>query len=224
MALPQADLVCLLDFDNTLFDNDGLKADLHSRLHALLGATRTERFWQLYEATRHAEGTVDFPATVAHLRPEVGDALADQVWSVIWDYPFAARLFPASIAVLQHVWEIGATVGIMSDGDPLYQPHKIAASGVLAAAHGNVQVYIHKQQHLAEVLAWLPARHYVLIDDKAAILADVKHLYPQQFTTIHVRQGHYADEPASAPPDITVAHIGDLLSFSLAQLTHPQGA
>lgn len=221
--MAQVDLACLLDFDNTLFDNDGLKVDLNARLHGLLGDARTERFWQLYEASRHAEGTVDFPATVARLRPEIGDALAEQVWSLIWDYPFTERLFPESLAVLTHLWEIGATVGVVSDGDPIYQPHKIQASGVTAAVHGNVQTYIHKQQHLPEVLAGFPAQRYVLIDDKATILADVKRLYPDIFTTLHVRQGHYAADPASPPPDITVDRIGDLLTFSLAQLTHPQG-
>lgn len=218
MASP-ARVMCLLDCDNTLLDNDALKTDLAAKLLALLGPARAARFWALYEQTRHAEGTVDFPTTVALLRPEIGEALADQTRAVIFDYPFADRLYPASLQVIAHLWQLGCDVGIVSDGDPDYQPHKIQASGLAAAVRGQVRIYIHKQQHLDEVLAWRPADHYVMIDDKAPILADIKRLQPTRFTTVHVRQGHYSNDPAAPAPDLELAHIGDLLGYDLARLT-----
>ena len=212
-------VVCLLDCDNTLLDNDGLKADLITKLLTVLGPERAQRFWALYEHTRHAEGTVDFPATVALLRPEIGDVLADRVRSVIWDYPFADRLYPASLQVLAHLWDLGCDVGIVSDGDLEYQPHKIQESGLAAAVKGQFKVYIHKQQHLAEVMAWRASDHYVMIDDKAPILADIKRMQPALFTTLHVHQGHYSNDVAQPAPDIEIAQIGDLLRFDLARLT-----
>jgi len=220
-TLSQQRVVCFLDFDNTLFDNDGLKADINQQLSAVLSAAQVQRFWMLYEQTRHAEGTVDFPATMDLFRPEIPSALAERVWSIIWDYPFATKLFPSSLSVLVHLTALGMHPSIVSDGDPLYQPHKIALSGVTVAVHERVKVFIHKQQHLAEVLAWQPADHYIMVDDKAQILADFQRMQPGKFTTVHVKQGHYADSTADPAPDIQIAHISDLLEYDLDRLTQP---
>src|SRR5579875_35004 len=167
IPLPQQRIVCFLDFDNTLFDNDGLKADLNQQLSKVLTPAQVQRFWELYEQERHEEGTVDYPATMERFRSEISPALADRVWSLIWDYPFATRLFPGSLAVLAHLTALRARPSVVSDGDPLYQPHKIALSGVAAAVQDRVKVYIHKQDHLQEILAWQPADHYIMVDDKA---------------------------------------------------------
>jgi hypothetical protein len=85
---------------------------------------------------------------------------------------------------------------------------------LLLAARGNVLVYEHKEDHLAEVERRFPARHYAHVDDKAALLARTKVGFGSRATTIHVRQGHYATEPPSGPaPDIEVDHIADLLTL-----------
>ncbi len=217
--MPQQRIVCFLDFDNTLFDNDGLKADLNQQLSKVLTPAQVQRFWELYEQERHEEGTVDYPATMERFRSEISPALADRVWSLIWDYPFATRLFPGSLAVLAHLTALRARPSVVSDGDPLYQPHKIALSGVAAAVQDRVKVYIHKQDHLQEILAWQPADHYIMVDDKAQILADLARLAPGTFTTVHVKQGHYATAPADPAPDIELAHISDLLQYDLDRLT-----
>jgi FMN phosphatase YigB (HAD superfamily) len=216
-------VVCLLDCDNTLLNNDALKDDLSAKLLALLGPERAARFWALYEETRHEEGTVDFPETVARFRPLVGDGLAEQVRHVIWDDAFASYLYPASLLAVAHLWSIGCNVGIVSDGDAEYQPHKIRESGLAAAVQGQVQIYIHKQAHLDEIFAALPGDQYVMIDDKATILADFKRLHPERFTTIHVQQGHYGPIAATPPADTEVGSIGDLLGFDLARLTRTVG-
>ncbi len=57
-----------------------------------------------------------------------------------------------------------------------------------------------------------------MVDDKAALLADFKRMLPGRFTTIHVRQGHYASEPADPAPDRSIERIGDLLAFTRADL------
>jgi FMN phosphatase YigB (HAD superfamily) len=219
MSSPTPRVVCFLDFDNTLFDNDACKADYTAQILALVGPERAVRFWKFYEETRHEAGTVDFPATMDRFRAVVPPNLAEEVWNAIWKYPFASRLFAPSLRVLAHLRDLGAEVAILSDGDAEYQPHKIKQSGVAAAVLGQVRVVIHKQQHLAEMLAWKPADHYIMIDDKAQILADIKRMYPDRFTTIHVRQGHYATATADPTPDLDLPGIGDVLGLDFARLT-----
>ena len=79
---------------------------------------------------------------------------------------------------------------ILSDGDAIFQPHKIVRSGLWRTFDGNVLIYIHKETELADVQRWHPARHYVLFDDKAAILAAVKAGWGDRVTTVFPKQGH----------------------------------
>ena len=44
-------------------------------------------------------------------------------------YPFANRLFPGSLDAVEHVQQWGQPV-ILSDGDVVFQPHKISGSGL----------------------------------------------------------------------------------------------
>jgi hypothetical protein len=218
MQTPLPRLVCFFDCDNTLLDNDTLKSDVDARLRLALGETLISRFWEIYEEERHEIGTVDFPATLARLRVEQGDAIADAAYAIIWDYPFADRIYPGSMAALAHIKALGGEAGIVSDGDDVYQPHKILLSGLSAAVAGRVKVYLHKTQHIAEIMDWLPGQHHVMVDDKAQILAEIKRMYPQRFTTIHVRQGHYSGERVQPAADITLDHIGDVIHLGIDQL------
>ena len=49
---------------------------------------------------------------------------------------------------------------------------------------------------LADVESRFPAQHYVMLDDKLRILAAMKSVLYQRLTTVFVRQGHYALDPA----------------------------
>jgi putative hydrolase of the HAD superfamily len=64
-----------------------------------------------------------------------------------------------------------------------------------------------------------PAQRYVMIDDKLRILTAIKAVWGDRVTTVFVRQGHYADDPAQVNPypaaDRTVDRIADLLSLQL---------
>jgi FMN phosphatase YigB (HAD superfamily) len=107
----------------------------------------------------------------------------------------------------------GRRLAIVSDGDPVFQPAKIARAGLAAAVEDRVLIYVHKEDHFEEIARLLPADRYVLVDDKASILARVKaRLGPRAFT-LHVAQGKYAALPAARPPDLTVHAIGDLLAL-----------
>ncbi len=212
--------VFVLDCDNTLLDNDALKADLEVRLRALLGEERAERFWRLYEDVRAQTGTVDFPLTIEHFRYELNDnALLERVRATIMDYPFAERLYPGALETLAYLRTI-AFPAIVSDGDGVYQPLKIERAGLAAAVEGHVLIYVHKEEHLSGILGRWPAPLYVMVDDKKRILAETKAQMPDRFVTVHVRQGHYGIDPErfDPAPDVTIEHIADLRDFSLAEL------
>ena len=109
-------------------------------------------------------------------------------------YPFANRLFPNSVDAVQHVGQWGQAV-ILSDGDVVFQPHKVYRSGLFELFDGNVLIYVHKEQELQDVEQRYPADHYVLVDDKLRILHAIKEIWKSRVTTVFVRQGHYAHDP-----------------------------
>ena len=154
-------------------------------------------------------------------------------WSILHDpnllavsyflmgYPFANRLFPNSVDAVEHVAQWGRPV-ILSDGDVVFQPHKVYRSGLYEIFEGNVLIYVHKEQELADVEQRYPAEHYVLVDDKLRILNAIKQIWKSRVTTVFVRQGHYAHDPKVlsqyAPADISIDRIGDLLEYDVSSL------
>jgi FMN phosphatase YigB (HAD superfamily) len=207
--------VFLLDVDNTLLDNDRVKQDLRAAVASFVAADRASRFWSLYEDVRDEQGVVDFPETLRRFRRAFPDEPgAEDVDRAVLGVPFERYLYPRAMDVIARLWTIG-DVAILSDGDRVYQPAKIARAGLLLATRGNVLVYEHKEDHLAEVERRFPARHYAHVDDRAALLAGTKKGLGSRATAIHVRQGHYASESLSGPPpDIAVERIADLLTLS----------
>lgn len=204
------------DCDNTLLNNDRLKDFLDGALRVAIGDHLATIFWELYEKSRASSDVVDLPGAFALLRPRISTELAERVWNTIWNMPYDQMVYPDSIAVIEKIRSLGYAVGIVSDGDQIYQPHKIQRSGLAAAVHGKVKIYVHKQQHVQEIQEWLPARRYIMVDDKLSILSDLKHGDTRSFITVHIKQGHYAQDLASVPADIELRHIGDLLHVDLA--------
>lgn len=141
--------------------------------------------------------------------------------SYLVDYPFANRLYPGALDVLERFRGWGPTV-ILSDGDVVFQPRKVERAGIHDTVEGHVLIYIHKERELADVERHYPARHYVLVDDKPRILSAVKQAWGKKVTTVFVRQGQYARDVAmlasSLPPDVAVDRMGDLLNWELAAL------
>jgi FMN phosphatase YigB (HAD superfamily) len=137
------------------------------------------------------------------------------------NYPFANRLFPNSLDVIEHLRTWGPTV-ILSDGDVVLQPRKVEHAGLAKIADGNVLIYIHKEEALEDVERRFPADHYVLVDDKLRILDAAKKVWGARVTTVLPRQGQYAHDTkvlsALPPADLTIERIGDLLDFDLARL------
>ncbi|GAC1473956.1 MAG: hypothetical protein PVSMB7_28500 [Chloroflexota bacterium] len=211
-------IVFLLDVDNTLLDNDSLKEEIARRAESLVGAERAATFWRLYEEVRNEEGYVDFPTTVQRWVESSGDPnLGAQLITMLGDLPFRDFVFPGVFRALDYLWTLGA-VAILSDGDRVFQPLKIRESGLQRAVHDNVLIYVHKEEHLAEVFRLLPADHYVIIDDKPRILAAVERECPTTFTTVFVLQGKYAVQDEFQPePDFTIREISDVRHMSAEQ-------
>lgn len=210
-------LVFLFDVDNTLLDNDRVTADLKQHLEREIGHERQERYWSIFEELRTELGYADYLGALQRYRVVFPrDPHVLNVSEFLLHYPFADRLFPKSLDVVKYVKQFGTPV-ILTDGDVVFQPHKIHDSGLYEAFAGRVLIYIHKEVELEDVAGRYPADHYILIDDKLRILTDVKKVWDQEVTTVFVRQGHYAlDEKvvSSYPPaDITIERIGDLLQL-----------
>jgi hypothetical protein len=221
MTLP-APVVFLLDVDNTLLDNDGVIEDLKAHLTQAFGEDRQQRYWAIFEKHRAELGYADYLGSLQRYRAEnPRDPHFLRISHYLLNYPFADRLFPASLEVIRHLDRWGPTV-ILSDGDVVFQPRKIERSGLFDAVGGRVLIYIHKEQELDDVEKRCPATHYVLVDDKLRIDTEVKKSWGQRVTTVFPRQGHYACDPkvlATYPPaDIAIESIGDLLRYDLPQL------
>jgi FMN phosphatase YigB (HAD superfamily) len=215
-------VVFLVDVDNTLLDNDRITADLRRHLERELGRERQERYWAIFEALRTELGYADYLGALQRYRVEhPRDPHVLTVSTFLIDYPFANRLYPNSLDVLERLRAWGPAV-ILSDGDAVFQPRKIDRSGLREAVDGNVLIYIHKERELDDVEQRYPAEHYVFVDDKLRLLTAVKQTWGTRVTTVFPRQGHYARDPkalASYPPaDISIERIGDLLELNLPSL------
>jgi FMN phosphatase YigB (HAD superfamily) len=165
----QTRVVFLFDVDNTLLDNDRIVSDLKNHLirevgsETMRGATGKYSnvcvmnsdmliIWALCNVT--AANTL----TRLHL---LG------VSRYLIDYPFANRLFPSSLDVIDHVQRWGQAA-LLTDGDVVFQPRKVERSGLNEAVGGRVLIYVHKETELADVAARYPAARYVVVDDNAA--------------------------------------------------------
>jgi FMN phosphatase YigB (HAD superfamily) len=214
-------VVFLLDVDNTLLDNDRVTADLRRYLQREVGVERQERYWAIFEQLRSELGYADYLGALQRYRLEhPRDAHLLAVSSFLVNYPFANRLFPESLDVIDHLRVWGPTV-ILSDGDVVFQPRKVERSGLFDAVETRVLIYVHKERELDDVERRHPAEHYVLVDDKLRILTAAKAYWRERLTTVFVRQGRYAHDPSVAtcpPADVTIGRIGELLGYDLRAL------
>jgi len=218
------EIVFLLDVDNTLLDHDCIVADLSAHLEREFGANSRDQYWAVFEALRIELGYADYLGALQRYRLGArNDPKLLLMSTFLMDYPFADRLFPGALEVIENLGRWGPTV-ILTDGDVVFQPRKIQRSGLWDAVDGRVLIYIHKEQMLDEVEQRYPARHYVMVDDKLHILAAMKKIWGKRLTTIFPRQGHYAFDPKQLtypPADITVQRIGDLINYDLPALLGP---
>lgn len=214
-------IVFLLDVDNTLLDNDRFSADLDARLERDFGVDGRKRYRAHYEALRDELDYADYLGAVQKLRGDFDDdPRLLHLAAFILDYPFAERVYPHALDAIAHLKTLGMPV-ILTDGDMVLQPRKVQHSGLWDAVQGRVSIYLHKQRRLDAIRRHWPARHYVMVEDKQALLADMKRELGAALTTVFVRQGHYAQEQESGQddpaPDIVLERVGDLRSLAPAE-------
>lgn len=186
------DLVWLFDVDNTLLDNDAVYAGLRARIEAAVGEGPATRFWDLYAEVRSAHDVVDIPATIKRFEQEFpGLPGAHKLHSAVFDFPFSQAVYQASPAAVTHAGGLGLTA-ILTDGDPVFQPHKIESAGLRDLFDGRIILCEHKELEFETVRQRYPAGHYVMIDDKPRIHRALKQRYGSEITTVMIRQGHYA--------------------------------
>jgi FMN phosphatase YigB (HAD superfamily) len=224
----EQDLVFLFDVDNTLLDNDRVTEDLRRHLIEQFGKKSAERYWVMLDTLRVELGYTDYLGALQRYRQGLmNDPYLLGMSAFLLEYPFADRLYPGALAVLDHVRQWGTTV-ILSDGDVVFQPRKIQRSGLWDAVQGRVLIYIHKEKMIDSVIERYPARHYVVIDDKMRILAALKKRLGDKLTTVFPRQGHYAHDLKAIrsfpPADIVIEHIGDLARFDLSAFSRAASA
>jgi FMN phosphatase YigB (HAD superfamily) len=217
------DVVFLVDCDNTLLDNDSVQETIKAFLVQTFSEQISERYWQLYHALFEELGYADYLGAVQRLRVErLDDPRMAQLSEFLLNFPYPERLYPGALDAVRHLSQWGPVV-VLSDGDGVFQPRKIARSGIGAAVEQRVLIYVHKEEMLKHVERLYPARHYVMIDDKLRVLDAMKAIWKERLTTVFPRQGHYAfDEKiiaAHRAADVTVERIGDLLTLDLAALT-----
>jgi len=219
---PTAEIAFLFDVDNTLLDNDRFQDELRAHLRRSFGLDACEKYWAAFEALRSETGYADYLGALERMRLEyLHDPRILSLSNWILDYPFADLVYPDAHDVVRRMRQWGPAA-ILSDGDAVFQPRKVDRSGLWRTFDGHVLIYVHKEEELADVERWRPAKHYVLIDDKLRILDAVKKIWGDRVTTVFPRQGHYALDPATLaevpPPDISIDRIGDLLKFDLPAL------
>lgn len=214
------DVVFLLDVDNTLLDNDRFAQALDARLAQSFGTAERDRYWAIFEQLRAEFGVADYLASLQSFRRGLDDhPQLLRMSEFLLEFPFASLLYAGALEAVAHLGTLGTTA-VLSDGDVIFQPRKIQRAGIWDAVEGRVMIYTHKERSLAQVESRYPAAHYVMIDDKAALLAAMKPLLGARLTTVYVRQGHYAAAAGAAairpPPDRSIAGIGALRDTALS--------
>jgi FMN phosphatase YigB (HAD superfamily) len=210
-------VVTLFDVDNTLLDNDRVVADLMRYMDRELGHERQQDYWTIFEALRAELGYADYLGALQRYRAHhPRDTHVLTVSQFLVNYPFANRLFPESLDVVDRARVDGPAV-IVSDGDVVFQPRKIERSGLMEAVDRNVLIYVHKERELDDVEGRYPAAHYVMVDDKLWLLHAIKAHWGERVTTVWPKQGHYVSDARVTtlpPPDVTLARIGELLAWT----------
>ena len=212
----------LVDVDDTLLDSDRIEADFKQHMECEFGIHCRDRYWMIQVELFNALGYRDYLEALQRFRIEFPyEPHLITAANFLVDYPFADRLYPRALDVLERLRKWGQTV-ILTDGDVVLQPRKVQRSGIFKAVEGNVLIYVHKEEALEDIKRRYLAEHYVLVDDKLRILTAFKKAWGNRVTTVFPKQGEFALDPQvlnSYPTaDIAVDRISDLLSYDLPDL------
>src|SRR5688572_19963074 len=152
-------------------------------LDRTVGHALQQEYWTIFNRRRADLGYADYLCALqAYRGVHPRDLNVLQVSSFLINYPFANRLFPNSLDVIDRLKAWGR-VAILTDGDVVFQPRKIERSGLFEAVDGQVLIYVHKELEIEDVERRFPADHYVIVDDKLRLLAAFKAAWGARVTT-----------------------------------------
>src|ERR1700757_2384065 len=138
------EVVFLVDVDNTLLDNDHIQADIKAHLERQYGAACRDRYWAILDDLFVALGYRDYLGALQRYRVEhPRDMHLLSMSSFLVDYPFANRLYPGSLDVLERLRQWGPTI-LLTDGDVVFQPRKVERSRELLT-NGTLRRYLDDQ-------------------------------------------------------------------------------
>ena len=149
--LMSAEVVFLLDVDNTLLDNDRFGADLTAHLDHDFGEAERRRYWSIYDGLRDQLGYADYLGALQIFRSSSDNVPALlQMSEFLLDYPFSQRLYPRAIAAIGHLRAMGI---VKIPGTPEGVP-AIEVS-IFAGVPINVTLLFSCEQYLAAAEAYL---------------------------------------------------------------------
>lgn len=179
-------LVFLIDVDETLIDDRRVLADLRRHLRTEVGSGGERRYWQILQRLHGALGYADYLGALQQYRQSYPhDPHVLTLSSYLINYPFVKCVYPHALRLLKRCRRLGSVV-ILSDGDVVFQPHKIQQSGLAEAVDDHVLIYVHKEEQLEDINVCYPADHYVVIDDNLRILTAIKKSWGEKVTTVWV--------------------------------------
>src|SRR5262245_6043925 len=107
-TMSAAPVVFLVDVDNTLLDNDRIQDDLRRHLEREFGAASRDRYWAILEALFVELGYRDYLGALQRYRVEhLKDVHLMSMSSYLVDYPFANRLYPGALDVIERLRTLG---------------------------------------------------------------------------------------------------------------------
>ena len=104
LVLPVSPVVFLVDVDDTLLENDRIQNDLREHLEREFGADSRDRYWEILESLFEELGYRDYLGALQRCRIEhPTDIRLLGMSSYLVDYPFADRLYPGALEVLNRL-------------------------------------------------------------------------------------------------------------------------
>ncbi len=180
----------LVDVDNTLLDNDHIAANLKRHLEHAVGPEQQARYWTIFEELRAELGYADYLGALQRYRVEQPrDPRVLTVSAFMVNYPFANRLYPNSLDVVEH-------------------------GHVLIYIHKEQELDDVVRRYPADHYVLVDDKLRILTAVKRAWGGRVTSVFPRQG-----HYAHDPKALATYPPaDVSVERIGDLLTYDLPAL------
>jgi len=210
--LLRSEKVILLDVDGTLLDDERIIGDLRRHMRRSLGIGRERHYVTILNRLHARLGYADYLGALQRYRLEhPGDPEILRISCFLIEYPFQNVLKPGALRIIRECRRL-APVVIVSDGDAVFQPHKIMASGIWKAARNHVLVFVHKDKMLKAIERLYPARHYFMVEDKPEVLASMKKAWKKRVTTVLIgkRASVKSKYKRDGEPGIVIPALRDL--------------